>query len=513
MKESSFPKDSSSPKPKSVVPPTIDSIYSKYKEEPEDSDGHSSSVESGSESTKSAGLQIANTIMGAGILSIPIVMRYIGILFGTIFIIFIAIVTIYSVHLLIRCEEITGKSGYSMFGKITMGPFGSFLVKIIIIINNFGLCCAYMRIFGETIQTSVSAFANEKSFWVNNWHNYIYIIVCTLIMSIFIFKKSIESLKKIAYLGIISVSLFTISIFVLFCYKGIFKLFDSNVNSKFFFPNCNLMEAFQSMPTVFLAFTFQFNVFPIYFSLKKKNRKNMIEATKIGVEFCLFIFIIVGIIGFTMYGLRMDNTILKELNDDMVKYKNTDSFIKFLIIFINIAFIISTLTCFPVSFFSLKENFLNSIIFCKKYCWVSHLENINNNNKNDNENKNDKNNNVNKNEDKIVEIVDINHNSEHQKHVPLKEGNISRITQKIIIISLYLCISAITILIPKLKIIFHIVGSTAGNFISFIFPNLFFIRLCHMSKKHENLIIPYFLLIIGFCFLIISLVISIIKTD
>ena len=55
-----------------------------------------------------------------------------------------------------------------MFGKITMGPFGSFLVKIIIIINNFGLCCAYMRIFGETIQTTVSAFVNENSFWITH---------------------------------------------------------------------------------------------------------------------------------------------------------------------------------------------------------------------------------------------------------------------------------------------------------------------------------------------------------
>ena len=475
---------------------SYDSIYSKYKEEPEDSDGHSSIKEEGTESYKSAGLQIANTIMGAGILSIPIVMRYLGILLGLIFIFFIAIVTIYSVYLLIKCQEITGKSGYSMFGKITMGPFGSFLVKIIIIINNFGLCCAYMRIFGETIQTTFSAFANEKSIWVKNWHNYIYIIICTIIMSVFIFKNNIQSLKKVAYLGILSISIFTISLFILFCYKGYYKIFS--VKSKYLLPNCNAMEAFQSMPTVFLAFTFQFNVFPIYFSLKKRNRNEMIKATKYGVPFCFFIFVIVGILGFCMYGLKMDNTILKELNDDMVNYKNSDSFIKFLIIFINIAFVLSTLTCFPVSFFSLKENFLNSIIFCKKYCWVSHLEENNNNKKNIERN---------------IEIGNIQSINQKDNNVPLRKGSISKINQRIIIISLYLSISTITILIPKLKIIFHIVGSTAGNFISFIFPNLFFIRLCHMSKKKENLIIPYFLLIIGFCFLIISLVISILKTD
>ena len=492
INENSISKD-----PKIKNQNSFDPMYLKYKEEPEDSDGHSHSTEEGTESYKSAGLQIANTIMGAGILSIPIVMRYLGILLGFLFILFIAIVTIHSVNLLIKCQEITGKSGYSMFGKITMGTFGSFLVKIIIIINNFGLCCAYMRIFGETIQTTFSAFADEKSIWVTNWHNFIYIIICTLIMSIFIFKKNIESLKKVAYLGILSISIFTISLFILFCYKGYYKLFT--VKSKYILPNCNTMEAFQSMPTVFLAFTFQFNVFPIYFSLKKRNRYEMNKSTRYGVVFCFLIFIIVGILGFCMYGLKMDNTILKELNDDMVYYKNSDSFIKFLIIFINIAFVLSTLTCFPVSFFSLKENFLNLIIYCKKYCCVSHLEDNNNNN--------------NQNIERNIEIGDIQTIQQQDRHVPLKKGSIPKNTQRIIIIALYLCISTITILIPKLKIIFHIVGSTAGNFISFIFPNLFFIRLCHMSKKKDNLIIPYCLLIIGFCFLIISLVISILKTD
>ena len=474
-----------------------DPIYLKYKEEPEDTDGNISILNEGTESYKSAGIQIANSIMGAGILSIPIVMRYLGIIIGSFFISFIAIVTIYSVHLLIKCQEITGKNGYSMFGKITMGPFGSFLVKIIIVINNFGLCCAYMRIFGETIQTTVSAFVKQNSFWVTNWHNYIYVLLCSFIMAFFIFKDSVESLKKIAYLGILSISIFTISIFILFFYKGYYNLIDSNLNKKFFFPNCNMMDAFQSMPTVFLAFTFQFNVFPIYFSLKNRNRNEMIKATRIGVEFCFLIFLIIGIVGFSMYGLRMDNTILKELNNDMIKYRNKDSFIKFLIIFINISFIISTLTCFPINFLSLKENFINSIIFCKKYC---HLDIVNNNNSQI---------------EKNVEIGDISTNNVNETKSNIKKrSTLSNFSQKIIILSLYLSICILTILIPKLKIIFHIVGSTAGNFISFIFPNLFFIRLCHMSKKKDqNLIIPYFLLFVGFGFLIISLVISIIKTD
>ena len=425
--------------------------------------------------------------MGAGILSIPIVMRYIGIFPGTLFICFIAFVTVYSVNLLIQCQEITGKSGYSLFAKITLGPPGSLLVKIIIIINNFGLCCAYLRIFGETMKTTVQAFVPKDSYWVTNWHNYLYILIISLIMLIFIFQKNIDSLKKVSMVGVTSISIFVISLIALFLYKAIFHLFPQKITGKYFLPSCTAMECLQSLPTVFLAFTFQFNVFPIYFSLKDKSRKEMLDATKIGVAFCLLIFMLTGFFGFMMYGTNMNDTILKELYNDMVQYKTSDNFIKFLVIIINTSFVVSTLMSFPPMFFSLKKNFLNSLIFCKKKCVFHHHEG--NKSKDSGEHQ--------------TETSKLNENSEL----------FSNSTQNIIIICLYIIMIVLTILIPKLKIIFHIVGSTAGNFISFIFPNIFYIRLIKMGKRKESLILPFILLIFGLCFLVISLAISILKTD
>ena len=288
------PNNDSSTPVKDTIPPNYKqtSLFDKYKENYDDSDGGHFEVENGTENYKSAGIQIANTIMGAGILSIPIVVRYLGILLGISFIIFIAFVTIYSVYLLIRCHQISGKNSYSMFAKITLGNFGPLFVKIIIIINNFGLCCAYFRIFGETLQTLFAAFVDSSSYLVTNWHNYLYILLIGIIMSKFIFNKTMSSFKHVAYLGITSVTIFTVSLVTLFSYKKYNNLIDNKITSEYWFPNCTLLEAFQSMPTVFLAFTFQFNVFPIYFSLANRNLYTMISATKIGVCFCLFIFLL-----------------------------------------------------------------------------------------------------------------------------------------------------------------------------------------------------------------------------
>ena len=443
--------------------PDYDFQYEKYKENPEDGDGHDLDQEmQGKDSIKASGAQIANTIMGAGILSIPIIMRYLGLFLGIIFIISLALCTLFSVFILIRCHEITGKTGFSMLGKITMGKFGSILIKVIIIINNMGFCIAYFRIFGEVVQTVIQGFISPDSFWANNWHNFIYIIFCSLIMFYFIFIKNLSALKKVAYMGVSAVLLFSFGLTLLFLHKGIHHYLDSNISWKFLKPNCSFSEAFNAIPSVFLAFLFQFNVFPIYLSLKEKNLDSMMKATKIGVGYSLFIFLIVGIIGFLLYGLNMNETLLECLSQDMTKFRNISGFIKFLIIIISVSFVTTCLTSFPILFLSLRENFINSMIFC---------------------------------------IKNMGHKNENNNYISEKRLNI-------ITISLYVVIVLMAIILPKLKVIFSVVGATAGTFIAFILPNLFYIRICHMSQKNYNLSLPKFFVGLGIFFLLISFIVS-----
>ena len=443
-----------------------DPQYEKYIEYPEDEDGQSLDKEmEGKDSIKTSGAQIANTIMGAGILSIPIIMRYLGLFLGIIIIILLALCTLFSVFILIRCHEITGKNGFSMLGKITMGKFGSILIKINIIINNLGFCIAYFRIFGEVFQTIIQGFISPDSFWANNWHNFIYIIFCSFIMFYFIFIKNISALKKVAYMGVSAVLIFSFGLTLLFFHKGINHYLDSNISWKFLKPNCSFSEAFHSIPSVFLAFLFQFNVFPIYLSLKERNLDSMMKATKIGVGYSLFIFLIVGIIGFLLYGLKMNETLLDCLSQDMTKFRNISGFIKFLIIIISISFVTTCLTSFPILFLSLRENFINSIIFCIK-------------------------------------------NLGHKKDTNKNTKYISERGLIIITIILYVVIILMAIILPKLKVIFSIVGATAGTFIAFILPNLFYIRICQISHKNYNLTLPKFFVGLGIFFLVVSFISS-----
>ena len=472
-----------------------DPYYERFEQYPEDNDGFEiDPSKRGKDSSTTAGIQIANTIMGAGILAIPLLMSYLGILIGTIILVFLAIVTIYTVYILMRCHQITGKSGYSMFGKITLGKVGSILVKIIIIINNMGICICYLRIFGEVFQTIIQSFVSKDSKLMTNWHNYIFILIGGVILFFFIFIKNISSLKKVSYIGVIAVLAFVILLTVLLLYKTIASELDSNVSWKFLLPDCSFPQAFQAVPTVFIAFLFQFNVFPIYYSLKNRSMRAMFRATKIGVIASLVIFLLVGIVGFLLYGF-FDNydeenyqkiygeknngsatydTILDKLNDDMILYKGNNVFVVIIIIIICVSFIITCLASFPILFLSLRANYINALEVCRRA----------------------------RNND-IQSLQVIHGQLEKRKHVTLSKKILIIIT-----IVLYLFLIAIAILIYNLTTLFTVIGIIAGTFIAFILPNIFYIRIVKISEKNYSLVLSFIILGIGIFFFIMCLVMS-----
>jgi amino acid permease len=472
-----------------------DPYYERFEQYPEDNDGFEiDPSKRGKDSSTTAGIQIANTIMGAGILAIPLLMSYLGILIGAIILVFLAIVTIYTVYILMRCHQITGKSGYSMFGKITLGKVGSILVKIIIIINNMGICICYLRIFGEVFQTIIQSFVSKDSKLMTNWHNFIFILIGGVILFFFIFIKNISSLKKVSYIGVIAVLAFVILLTVLLLYKTIASELDSDVSWKFLLPDCSFPQAFQAVPTVFIAFLFQFNVFPIYYSLKNRSMRAMFRATKIGVIASLVIFLLVGIVGFLLYGF-FDNydeenyqeiygeknngsatydTILDKLNDDMILYKGNNVFVVIIIIIICVSFIITCLASFPILFLSLRANYINALEVCRR---------------------------ARNNDTQSLQV--IHGQLEKRKHVTLSKKILIIIT-----IVLYLFLIAIAILIYNLTTLFTVIGIISGTFIAFILPNIFYIRIVKISEKNYSLVLSFIILGIGIFFFIMCLVMS-----
>ena len=248
----------------------------------------------------------------------------------------------------------------------------------------------------------------------------------------------------------------------------------------------------------------------------------MIRITEMSIFFCLILYIFSGVIGYLMYGENLTDTILlaflKDMQDD-----NTNQLMKILLIIINIGFLTCSTTSIPLVYYTLKQTFFSTYKYLtrKKRKEGKNIEmttvdkkedeNFDDaiNDEDDNsedESNNDTNTNTNNNDPKenqgrqdsissIDSIID-DKNKKIKVHVDKKE-------EIIISVILYMTVGIVTILIPKLKSLFNIVGCTAANAIQFIIPSLIIISLDSKAENLVNLLPAKFLLGFG----IISLVI------
>ena len=496
-------------------------------------------IKEGHTSFTMASIQIGNTILGAGIISLPVVMRYLGIILGTLFIFFVAFCTIFSVKLLLIAQEITKKNKYSTIARSALGNPGYLFVIITIILNNFGLCCAFFRIFGETVQNTIQGFVSEDSYLITNWHNYIYILILLVIMAFVIYTDNFESFEKTSSLGVVGIIVYVIGLFVIFFYKLHYNLLPS-FSGMSFLPTGPFLELLANLPTVFLSYSFQFNVFPIYFTLQNREKSEMLNATSVAVAFCFALYVLSGLCCFLMYGTLLDDTTLKMLLVDMQLYKDKSTFLKIVLLITNIGFLTCSTSGIPLMFYSLKKNLFDSIKYYKRK-WTlgeksskKEIEMTDKAPKETNEEKLDKTEelcdktqetNQNSNEpstqsdpnttmqsDSSTSTLPVSPNENAQKKEITKDDFDLSYTAKIVsTIILYVLIGVVTILVPQLKTLFNFIGSTAANSISFIIPSLITIYLSSKAETYVNMLLPKLLFAFGIVVLIVCLTTEIIS--
>ena len=496
-------------------------------------------IKEGHTSFTMASIQIGNTILGAGIISLPVVMRYLGIILGTLFIFFVAFCTIFSVKLLLIAQEITKKNKYSTIARSALGNPGYLFVIITIILNNFGLCCAFFRIFGETVQNTIQGFVSEDSYLITNWHNYIYILILVVIMAFVIYTDNFESFEKTSSLGVVGIIVYVIGLFVIFFYKLHYNLLPS-FSGMSFLPTGPFLELLANLPTVFLSYSFQFNVFPIYFTLQNREKSEMLNATSVAVAFCFALYVLSGLCCFLMYGTLLDDTTLKMLLVDMQLYKDKSTFLKIVLVITNIGFLTCSTSGIPLMFYSLKKNLFDSIKYYKRK-WTlgeksskKEIEMTDKAPKETNEEKLDKTEelcdktqetNQNSNEpstqsdpnttmqsDSSTSTLPVSPNENAQKKEITKDDFDLSYTAKIVsTIILYVLIGVVTILVPQLKTLFNFIGSTAANSISFIIPSLITIYLSSKAETYVNMLLPKLLFAFGIVVLIVCLTTEIIS--
>lgn len=195
----------------------------------------------------------------------------------------------------------------------------------------------------------------------------------------------------------------------------------------------------------------------------------MLRASLTGVLGCAFFYLLVGYMGYCLYGNNVKGNFLLALERDNIN--------DVLFILMNGGFLVSVFFSFPVMFFGARNNFIaiskNVIMMIRKnegeYKAVSN--------------------------DTVEEISSYIQTTDRAQRK--KKANIYFLIYTFV---LYGIAVGIAIAVDDIEDVFNIVGAIASNAIAFIFPSLFYFMMVRRKNKPKRW--HYYAALACFCFFV-----------
>ena len=445
----------------------------------EEGEGHGHNSGSLKSNVFISSLNIANTCLGAGILELAYVMKEFGVLLSFVIFIISYLLCVCSCFLLLKAKNLSGHSKYSTIGVSAIGRHGEKVIKFMVIVNNFGLCIVYLILFGRTchnILHIIFSSTPEGAFLISPKF---LIPIVALIMLPLTFAKKMARLKIVSVIAVSAITLFSILTIVTFIRKWSSGTLPGGINilpSKDF----STVNALSCVPTVFLAFTFQFNFFPVYKSLSDANDTRMRKVTMISLSMVLGFYMLVALCGYLSYGDKITNN---GLIDNFTPEDLTTP----IYLILMTCFLCSSTLCFPMMFFGARNNIWSVVLGITKYF------------------------------NKKWKSSQVENGGSEENTEPILSPAVSK-TSVIIswkyycgyVLILYVLVVLSAMYATGIGSILNIVGAVAANAISYVFPSLFYVMLT--KNKHQKWwYISWFMLIFGIICGGISLVMEIIS--
>ncbi|XP_058787639.1 amino acid transporter AVT6D-like [Vicia villosa] len=324
-----------------------------------------SSPAAGRGSIPGAVFNVATSIIGAGIMSIPAILKVLGVFPSFALIAIVAVLAEVSVDFLMRFTHAGDTTTYSGVMKEAFGPAGALAAQVCVIVTNFGGLILFLIIIGDVLSGKVSGDEVhlgilQEWFGIHWWNSREVALLVTLVVVMLplVLFKSVESLK---YSSAISTLLAVV--FVAICSGlAIVALVQGRTQTPKLVPRLDyqtsFFDLFTAVPVVVSAFTFHFNVHPIGFEFAKLS--DMKTAVRLAIMFCAVTYFIIGLFGYLLFGDSTQSDIL--INFDRSSDSAVGSLFNDLI---RVSYALHVMLVFPIVNFSLRTN-IDELLFPKK---------------------------------------------------------------------------------------------------------------------------------------------------
>uniref|UniRef100_A0A8C1PZI4 Solute carrier family 38 member 5b n=1 Tax=Cyprinus carpio TaxID=7962 RepID=A0A8C1PZI4_CYPCA len=280
---------------------------------------------------------LSNAIMGSGILGLSYAMANTGIILFLILLTSIAVLSSYSVHLLLRSAGVVGIRAYEQLGKRAFGHPGKILAAVVITMHNIGAMSSYLFIVKYELPLVIQAFLglqHSSGEWFLNG-NYLIIIV-----SIFI----ILPLALMRQLG-----------------KPFCSVFVVNPSFSHLF---HLLTAY-TVPILAFAFVCHPEVLPIYTELRNPTKRRMQAIANVSILGMFVMYLLTAIFGYLTFYLNTEAELLHT-------YSKVDP-LDTLILCVRLAVLVAVTLTVPVVLFPIRRALLQLLFPDKPFHWLRHI--------------------------------------------------------------------------------------------------------------------------------------------
>uniref|UniRef100_A0A665V4N7 Solute carrier family 38 member 5a n=1 Tax=Echeneis naucrates TaxID=173247 RepID=A0A665V4N7_ECHNA len=367
-----------------------------------------------------------NAIMGSGILGLAFAMSNTGIILFVILLVFIAILSAYSIHLMLKSAGVVGIRAYEQLGNRAFGPPGKMLAACVITIHNIGAMSSYLFIIKSELPLVIQAFLRTQEWYLNG--NYLIIIVSAFII------LPLAIMKQLGYLGYTSG--FSLSCMVFFLISVIYKKFNTPcplahhnmtelvvstavvdiqqvINHRLFTdPWCVCFQTAYTIPILAFAFVCHPEVLPIYTELRDASKKRMQRVANISIMAMFFMYLVTAIFGY----LTFYDSVESELLHTYSRIGPHDV----LILCVRLAVLMAVTLTVPVVLFPIRRALMQILFPDKPFHWARHIT---------------------------------------------------------IALCLIFVVNLLVIFVPSIRDIFGLIGATSAPSLIFILPGIFYIRI------------------------------------
>ncbi|KAE8659350.1 Transmembrane amino acid transporter family protein isoform 3 [Hibiscus syriacus] len=299
---------------------------------------------------------LSTTIVGAGIMALPAMMKVLGLILGVTLIVFMAFLTDASIELLLRFSKAAKTSSYGGLMGDAFGKYGKILLQVSVLVNNIGVLIVFMIIIGDVLSGTTSSGVHhagvlEGWFGQHWWNGRTFVLFATTI-GIFSPLACFKRIDSLRFSSALSVAL-AIVFLVITLGIAMFKLINGTIMMPKLLPDVvdlsSFWELFTVFPVVVTAYLCHFNVHSIANELKGSTQMGLV--VRVSLASCAVVYVLISFFGFLLFGEATLDDVLSNFDTDLgIPYSSllNDA--------VRVSYAAHLMLVFPVIFYPLRLN-------------------------------------------------------------------------------------------------------------------------------------------------------------